>query len=90
MAIINFNNYGGDPRQLYRIRYGTSPLGEDRELYLLTFDFQGALDMFAPFYHVSQPNPGTIPDGVAEEDLQSAKRAVRSIDRVADVVLALK
>jgi len=90
MPIFNFNNCAGQPRQLYRIRYGTSPLEEERELYLIAFDYRGALDMFPPFYTVTQHNPADIPPDVSEEDHLQAMNAVRGIDRIADVVLALR
>ena len=90
MAIVNFNNCGGTPKQLYRIRYHPFPAEEEAELYVLAYDYETALDLFRPFYHTRQDNPREIPSDVSEEDGGRAIDAVRGIDRIADVVLALK
>lgn len=91
MAIINFNNCGGDPRQIYRIRYDAGPSEKERELYVLAYGYAAALDMFPPFYTINNHhNPKDIPSDVSEEDCRIAMDAVGGIERVADVVLALK
>lgn len=90
MAIVNFNNCGGEPRQLYRVRYDTGQPENEQELYVLASDFQCALDMFPAFYTVYQHDPKDIPLDVSEEHRRLAMGAVRGIDRIADVVLALK
>lgn len=90
MTIQNLDNCGADPRQLYRIRYGSSFFDADKELYVLAFDYWTALAMFPPYLQTGESSPLDIPDGVQEEDSKQALRSIRGIEKIAEVVLLVK
>lgn len=90
MEIQNYNNRDGESRQLYKIRYGVTSLDEDTDVHFLASGIDDALKMFPAFFLTGDRNPSDLSAEVSSEDRVRAITRIRSIERVADVVLAWK
>lgn len=88
MTVINLNHYPNAARQLYKIGFVRSGNAQESNVYLLASSLEDAIDMFPRYFAAVETDPKVIPADTNDEMVQRARREIRRVERVADVVLS--